>query len=556
MAPVRSKSHETRTISFIPFFICVFSSIIRNAIHNCYIVLGVILSLPAVTGAPAPIPGYPHLDATNPNPSYHDFTLETSLDPKVRVDSVHFEDRTIRFPQWVGRAQRIRGAGNPIYCSGNLSIALMEVGAAYQASSNGSTTLLTLLPTAGALIGAPAKELWVLYKLVPLAGFFASLLSLGGSIIPKQVSDYASLEDFSYSGMPSASPVDDMIKRRPSAKTWAENSETDVQLVAERFADQVVARAMDSRGSSKHWKVVLGMFGLVECILLICGACYMLSAGSIVVWWCEANNWAFAWYGITIFASMVESYANAPFAKDWVMRISRAPRVRISPDAPWVISREKDTPRSSTEQISPLHIDSTNDNNTSTNDLVTGPAPSLSVIDALQAGFNTEGRVLLDGTEPWSASKDAFYVIISRSGVRKGQTMLRLLSKLLSVTAFIISTALFASSTLLQIQVAIVVMILVMSGGIFGRVIAMWISAVIMRDRPVLHQIVKTSKDADAFMEAILRKEGIVCEVLGHVVIDGRCVKRVGRLTWSTVIGVLAEPFNVGKIARASSGPA
>lgn len=248
---------------------------------------------------------------------------------------------------------------------------------------------------------------------------------------------------------------------------------------------------------------------------------------------------------------MVESYANAPFAKDWVMRISRAPRVRISPDAPWVISREKDSPRSSTTS---LHIDSTNGHNTATNDFVTGHDLSLSVIDALQAGFNTEGRVFLDRAGPWPASKDAFYVIISRSGVRKGQTMLRLLSKLLSVTAFIISTALFASSTLLQIQIAIVVMILVMSGGIFGRVIAMWISAVIMRDRPVLHQIVKTRKDADAFVEAVLRKEGIVCEVLGHVVIDGRCVKRVGRFTWSTMMGVLAEPFNVGKIAMASPG--
>lgn len=289
MAPVQFKNRQQTTISFVPFFICAFSSIIRNAIHNCYIVLGVILSLPAVAGAPAPIPGYPYLDATSPNPSYHDFTLETSQDPKVRIESVYFEDRKIRFQQWAGRAQRIRDAGNPVYCSGNLSVALMEVGAAYQASSNGSTTLLTLLPTAGALIGAPAKELWVLYKLVPFAGFLASLLSLGGSIIPNQVSDYASLEDFSYSGMPSASPVDAMIKRRPSAKTWAENSETDVQLLAEHFADQVFARAMDSRASSKHWKVVLGMFGLVGCILLICGACYMLSAGSIIVWWCQVR---------------------------------------------------------------------------------------------------------------------------------------------------------------------------------------------------------------------------------------------------------------------------
>lgn len=290
MAPYPSKGPPLKTLSFIPFSVFAFSHIIKNTLHNCYIVLGIIISLPTAAGFPTPSPGYPNLDNTSPNPSYHDFILEPSQDAKVRVDSVYFEDRKIGYPQWAHRAQKIRDAGSPVYCSGNLSVALMEVGAAYQASSNGSTNLLTLLPTAGALIGAPAKELWVLYKLVPLAGFFTSLLSLGGSIIPNQVSDYASLEDFSYSGMHSESPVDGMIKRRPSAKTWDENSEADIQVVAEHFADQVFARAMDSRGSEKRWKVLLGMFGLVGCILLICGACYILSAGSIVVWWCEVSQ--------------------------------------------------------------------------------------------------------------------------------------------------------------------------------------------------------------------------------------------------------------------------
>lgn len=58
-------------------------------------------------------------------------------------------------------------------------------------SASSSTTLLTLLLTAGALIGAPAKKLWVSYKLYPIAGFFSSALALGGSIIPHQVSEYA-----------------------------------------------------------------------------------------------------------------------------------------------------------------------------------------------------------------------------------------------------------------------------------------------------------------------------------------------------------------------------
>jgi hypothetical protein len=179
--------------------------------------------------------------------------------------------------------------------------------------------------------------------------------------------------------------------------------------------------------------------------------------------------------------------------------------------------------------------------------------PRRSVIDSLKKGYNTQGRVIMDRSVPWSASQDAFYVIISREGVRKGHTVLRLISKLVSVTSYIVSTTLFASSTLLQFQPAIIVMAMVLCAGIFGRVTAMWISAVIMRDRPVLHRIVKTGKEADVFLEAILRKEGIVCEVMEHVVINGRCVKRCGRWTWSMVFGVLARPFDVGRIAVLSS---
>lgn len=112
-----------------------------------------------------------------------------------------------------------------------------------------------------------------------------------------------------------------------------------------------------------------------------------------------------------------------------------------------------------------------------------------------------------------------------------------------------ILSALFASSSLVTIQMAILVMALTLVAGVFGRVTAMWISAVIMRDRPVLHRVAKHQDDASVFMEAVLRKEGIVCEVMGHAVIAARCVKRNPKWTWSALLGVLARAFDVSKIA-------
>lgn len=266
----------------------------------------------------------------------------------------------------------------------------------------------------------------------------------------------------------------------------------------------------------------------------------------------HAKNWAFTWYSITIFASVLENYANTPFAKDWVMRVSRAPQLQISQDAPWVISREHSPHDSMSEQQQSSYTSKSNDSTVNVS-LLSDHAPRYSIIDELKKGYNTHGRVIMNHSVPWTASKDAFYVILSRAGVRKGHTVLRLVSKFVSVTAYVVSTALFAGSTLLQLQPALIVMALVLCAGIFGRVIAMWISAVMMRDRPVLHRIVKTKKKADVFIEAVLRREGIVCEVLGHVVINGRCVMRRSRFTWSTVFGVLARPFDINRIATASS---
>lgn len=44
--------------------------------------------------------------------------------------------------------------------------------------------------TAGALFGAPAKELRVLYRLRPLAEVLSLILSLGGNILLMESTDY------------------------------------------------------------------------------------------------------------------------------------------------------------------------------------------------------------------------------------------------------------------------------------------------------------------------------------------------------------------------------
>jgi hypothetical protein len=167
---------------------------------------------------------------------------------------------------------------------GYLSVALGDVGAAYQASACDSTTLLTLLLTANALIGASAKELWVLYQLVPLFGICPVCYPLEIVSCPTRS---ASMQVWRTSRTLGCQV---QIQSRDSRsadqivpKTWTDHAEIVPQQIVEHSAHQIYARAMDPRGSAKTWKVILGILGLVSCMLLICGACIMLSTGSIIV---------------------------------------------------------------------------------------------------------------------------------------------------------------------------------------------------------------------------------------------------------------------------------
>jgi hypothetical protein len=149
------------------------------------------------------------------------------------------------------------------------------------------------------------------------------------------------------------------------------------------------------------------------------------------------------------------------------MCVSRAPRLSISPDAPWAVGLRKHTSEVNSDHT--FGHRTSNGNDTAINiSLLSDHILKHSVIDQLKRGTDTKGRVILDCSTSWSASKDAFYVLISRDGVHKGYTMWRLFSKLVFVCAFVVSTAMFSSTTLLQLQPAIIVMALVLCAGIFG----------------------------------------------------------------------------------------
>ncbi|KAF3480427.1 uncharacterized protein GIQ15_05774 [Arthroderma uncinatum] len=482
-------------------------------------------------------------------------------DPKVAAD-VFSITSLFNFEEWRSQGNNIR-LGNRVQCFTKLSMALSNVGPIYQAGTAGSAGALSLLPTAGALIGAPAKELWILYKIMPLAGVFAMMLSLGGNIVPDLSSDYEQ-DGFTYGGWIATTSNGDLhepVKPIPMNET---NATT--------FADMVEARAHDPLGNSKRLLTAFGMFCQLFWIGIIIFACWFTGIGGIVSWWCSFSGWMLGWYMVVALSSLFANFAGIPFTRQWTIRVSKAPgSIRISDDAPALFPLEKttaDTQGEGSEVVAkakqamrPLWSVTHQDSHDTSSTAATMEDPKLfqrpplitrqsRLLDNLgRHGFNTVGYVTMDPSQPFAVPRQAFMVIISVSGTSHGHAALRVISKAISVGVFAAGTATFASSTLITISVALTTLCLVLGAGIFGRVASMWIASQLMKEHPVLHRVVHTEDDAEKFIYHILTKQGLTCELLGHVFINGRCVRRYSRwFNWSNVFGILAPPYSIEKL--------
>lgn len=241
----------------------------------------------------------------------------------------------------------------------------------------------------------------------------------------------------------------------------------------------------------------------------------------------------FFWYLMVACASLLENFASVPFTRQWTLRVSRAPKVRISDDAPIVrlsgyVSLVQ--PSAPSQEPTEYKANDTTPQSYEERPFVvverTASTRSTEVLDALESGLNCKGQVVRDQSEPWSSSRVPFYVIISLEGVSGSHAVLRVVSKAISVGVFAAGTAMFASAQLITISVALTVLCLILGAGVFGRVVALWMASEMMKTKPVLHRVVKSKGSAAEYINQIFNIEGLVVEVMGHVVVNGRCIAR------------------------------
>lgn len=194
-------------------------------------------------------------------------------------------------------------------------------------------------------------------------------------------------------------------------------------------------------------------------------------------------------------SSIIENIAGVPFTHQWSIRVSRAPNVQISEDAPWVISEPLEenpkpeiapsptpglskSPTAITE-IQPVTSSgsskSQDDDDEKDDGLFRAPNTRLppeksAILDDLEKGYDTRGRILIDPHTPWACADDVFYVMLSVRGISHTHALLRIMSKLFSIAVYAVGTALFATTSLVTIMIAVTTAIMVVVSGVFGRV--------------------------------------------------------------------------------------
>lgn len=211
-----------------------------------------------------------------------------------QASSVDQAGGSLDFDNWVNRGMAIRKGDSVYQCLANLTAALDLVGQLSASEYNGAAGALSLLPTAGALLGAPTREMWIVYKLVPMAGLLSMFLSLGGSITPSNVGEYDPAEPFSYGGFMPTTRVTAPRKRVGNSHTsatdfgrLADDMEENERTAAQVFAQEVLERAENDSGGGIRFGIFVAMalqFVLVIGILI---PMWYAQRGAVVTWWCR-----------------------------------------------------------------------------------------------------------------------------------------------------------------------------------------------------------------------------------------------------------------------------
>lgn len=207
--------------------------------------------------------------------------------------------RVFSIVSWVSRGVCVRSDSVGDICYRAFQSSLDHLDDTRKAEYAGATSVLALLPTIGALLGAPTTEIWRLLTVIPFGGVLAMTLSFGGAILPVRVEDYEN----------DANGRKATIGRSVTSRTSAFERLEDPKDEEGTRPDQVVERILARIRQDESQRLAKGHLwvGLLVMIVLSSGAqaaMIVIEQGAIIVWWCTSRWWMHFWYflGKTFFS--------------------------------------------------------------------------------------------------------------------------------------------------------------------------------------------------------------------------------------------------------------
>ncbi|KAL8800848.1 MAG: hypothetical protein Q9182_004868 [Xanthomendoza sp. 2 TL-2023] len=411
---------------------------------------------------------------------------------------------------WMRRGVCVRSQSVRPACYQTLEATLKNLNYLRIGEYTGAASVLALLPTIGALLGAPTTEIWRLLTVVPFGGGLAMLLSFGGAILPVRVEEYG--KDLS---------SHKVSFREKAAKTPYQQQQIEEETYAQ--LDAVVGHIEARMRQDQTRRLPKGhlWIGLLAMVALFFGAqaaMVITEQGGVLPWWCGSRWWMHLWYGM----------------ETWKLFVSDIPydvKVRGGDS----ITAKLDKPEQSVDRV-------------------------LQALASLKAGTAT-----VQGSRQYTRPRNAVLVVISvvNHGDQQIRSLLRLLSKCTSIATFVSGTALFASVQLLALPIAVMVLTLVLAAGVYGRAITSWIVQGVSKTEPLIHVIVNSTQEAQHVIARILSLDeygtediefpnesevrSLQVELHGHVFVKRRRIAH--RTPWYLrTLGVLAQPFDLRNV--------
>ncbi|KAL8732301.1 MAG: hypothetical protein Q9166_002873 [cf. Caloplaca sp. 2 TL-2023] len=437
----------------------------------------------------------------------------TKPDQYIGNSQDHFQ-----IANFISRGVCIRSRGDNKLCYTTLEATLKNLNLLRVGEYTGAASVLALLPTIGALLGAPTTEIWRLLTVVPFGGGLAMLLSFGGAILPVRVEDYE--KDLSSAKI--------NFRAKPGKPNDPILDEAELKTVVEKIESRM---RQDETWRLPKGHLWVGLLAMVVLFIAAQAAMIVIEQGGVLPWWCTSRWWMHLWYGLVTVTALAENWAQLPFKETWKLFVSDVPydvQVRGGDS----IITKLDKPEDSVDQV-------------------------LQGLASLKAG-----TVKIIGSKQYTRPRNAVLVVISvvGHGDQRIKSLLRLLSKCTSIATFVTGTALFASVQLLALPMAVFVLTLVLAAGVYGRAITGWIVQGVSKTEPLIHVIVNSTQEAQNVIARILSLDKyssedkeypdeteirkLQVELHGHVFVKQRRVAH--RTPWNLrTWGVLSRPYDL-----------